>query len=92
MGLFDLTRETAAENLNVFLQHYNPGSESGGVPFCMVMTHRAGSRSTRGSSHCVKKDGKLGIAVDMTYECTPLYRERDICVMERFVELGIQGK
>ena len=39
-----------------------------------------------------KKVNKLGIYVDMVYKNTPLPRERDVHIMERFVELGIRGK
>ena len=39
-----------------------------------------------------EKVGKLRIDVDMIYESIPLPRERDICIMEHFVELGIRGE
>ena len=40
----------------------------------------------------VEKVDKLGIDVNLIYELIPLLRNRDAYIMERSIELGIQGK
>ena len=35
---------------------------------------------------------KLGIDINLMYEPIPVPRNKDACIMEMFVELGIQGE